>query len=170
MESTENVIPDVSSSAPGKRSWNLLLWVGFLLTIAAFLSYVLFFYRYPITRDVPWVNWILFAAAMALLFVGLRRAFRQPQLYRGKVLGSILAALSLLVLGFFAATIFYFSNQLPQSAAAPRVGSQAPAFTLTDTRGNSVTLASLLSSPIDPANPASPKPKGVVLIFYRGHW
>ena len=147
-----------------------MLWAGFLLAVAAFPSYVLVFYRYPITRDVPWVNWILFAAAIALLIAGLKRAFGQAQLYRGKIFGPILTILSVVVLGFFAATIFYFSKQLPQSAAAPRVGSQAPEFTLKDSHGNSVTLASLLSSRIDPGNPASPKPKGVVLIFYRGYW
>lgn len=164
------MMPEPNGPPPVRRSWNPALWAGFLLTVAAFLSYVLVFYRYPITRDVPWVNWILFAAAMLLLVVGLRRAFRQPQLYRGEIFGSILTALSLAILGVFAATIFYFSKQLPQSAAAPRVGSQAPSFTLRDVHGNSITLASLLSSPIDPANPASPKPKGVVLIFYRGYW
>jgi hypothetical protein len=164
------VVPELNSTPPPKRSWNPPVWAGFLLTIAAFLSYVLFFYRYPVTRDIPWVNWLLFSAGMALLIVGLRRAFGKPQLYRGKIFGPILTTLSLLVLGLFAATIFYFSKQLPQSAAAPRVGSQAPGFTLADTQGNSVTLASLLSSPIDPGNPASPKPKGVVLIFYRGYW
>jgi hypothetical protein len=164
------VIPEPGSTPPPKRSWNPALWAGFLLTVTAFLSYVLVFYRYPITRDIPWVNWLLFAAAVMLLFAGLRRAFRQPQLYRGKIFGPILGTLSLLVLALFGATIFYFSRQLPQSTRAPRVGSQAPGFTLTDTHGNAVTLANLLSSPIDPGNPASPKPKGVVLIFYRGYW
>lgn len=161
---------DTGIPGAAKRSWNSALWAGFLLTLASFLSYFIVLYRYPITRDVPWFNWILFAAALALLFAGLRRAFAQPQVYRGRIFGPILATLSVLVLATFAAVIFYFSKQLPQSAAAPRVGSQAPGFTLTDTHGNSVTLASLLSSPIDPTNPGSAKPKGVVLIFYRGYW
>jgi hypothetical protein len=37
---------------------------------------------------------------------------------------------------------------------------------LADTGGATVTLASLLSTPISASQPT----KGVVLIFYRGYW
>ena len=77
-------MPEPDGPPPVKRSWNPALWAGFLLTVAAFLSYVLVFYRYPITRDVPWVNWILFAAAMLLLVGGLRRAFGNHNSIVGK--------------------------------------------------------------------------------------
>jgi hypothetical protein len=140
-----------------KRSWNWSLWTGFLLVLAGFLSYS-FFAQFPITRDFPWANLLLFAAGGVLLVAGLVRAFRKPELYRGKVFGTILAVLSLLVFGFFAFGVFYMVRQMPASAGAPRVGQKAPDFTLPDQDGKPVALTDLLS------------PNGTVLIFYRGHW
>jgi peroxiredoxin len=56
-----------------------------------------FFARYPITRDFPWANLPLFAAAGILLVMGLVRAFGNPKAYRGKISGPILTTLSLLI-------------------------------------------------------------------------
>jgi len=93
-----------------------------------------------------------------LLLVGLFRAFGRPQVYRGKVFGSIFAVLSILLFAFFSYEIFYVLRQVPFSAQAPRVGEKAPEFTLPDQNGKQVSLSDLLS------------PNGAVLIFYRGHW
>jgi len=151
-----------------KRQWNFSLWTGFLLVLAGFMSYVPFFALFPITRDFPWVNLLLFVTGGTLLVSGLRRAFRQPELFRGKILGSIMALLSIAGIGFFAFGLFCVARQLPASAAAPHVGQKAPEFTLLDQNGKSVALADLLSSP--PAGAAGTKANGVLLIFYRGHW
>ena len=62
-----------------KRRWNLFVWAGFGLTALAFLSYFAFFARFPVTRDFPWVNLILFLAGGWLLGIGLQRAFREPE-------------------------------------------------------------------------------------------
>ena len=62
-------------------------------------SYISLFARFPLTRDFPWVNLLLLAAGLALLGAGVVRAFRKPQLYRGRIFGS---ALALLGLGLFA--------------------------------------------------------------------
>jgi hypothetical protein len=99
------------------------------------------------------------------LAVGLIRAFRQPRLYRGKIFGSVLATLGILVFGFFAFFIFYEFRQLPPSTGAPRVGQKAPEFTLPDQDGKSIVLADLIS----PANLGG-KSGGALLIFYRGFW
>jgi hypothetical protein len=99
--------------------------------------------------------------------MGLVRAFRQPQLYRGRIFGSVLTVLGLAVFGVFAFGLFYLGRQLPRSDAAPHVGQKAPDFTLTDQNGKSVSLSRLLSEPIPGT---STKPKGALLIFYRGHW
>src|SRR5205809_5317720 len=104
-----------------KRRWNFSLWAGFLLVVVGLVSYVPFFALFPVTRDFPWVNLLFFAGGAVLLCAGLMRAFRQPQLYRGKILGSILAALSAAGISFFAYGLFYVARQLPSAAAAPRV-------------------------------------------------
>ena len=149
-----------------KRSWNWRLWAGFLLVLVGLLSYIPVFTRFPFTRDFPWVNLLMFAAGLVLLGVGLVRAFRRPDVNRGRIFGPALALLSVLGIAFFSWGIFYIARQLPASAAAPRVGAKAPDFTLPDQDGKPVALAELLSSPPLPGGKAN----GAVLIFYRGHW
>jgi hypothetical protein len=151
-----------------KRRWNFSIWVGFLVVLAGALSYVPLFVQFPITRDFPWANLLLFLTGGILLGIGLRRAFRQPELYRGRILGSILAALSVAVITLFVWGTLYHTRRLPLSAAAPRVGQKAPDFTLPDQNGQPVTLASLLSP--SSVSERGAKPSGVLLIFYRGHW
>jgi hypothetical protein len=140
------------------RSWNWSLWLGFVFVLAGFLSYE-FFAQFPITRDFPWANFLLFGIGAALLIVGLFRALGRPQLYRGKIVGSILAAIALLVFAFFSYEIFYVLRQVPLSAHAPRVGETAPDFLLLDQNKQPVGLGDLLSGS-----------KATVLIFYRGFW
>ena len=152
-----------------KRRWNFLLYLGFLLTLFAFLSYFLFFYRFPVTRDIPWANWLLFGIALIALGVGLARAFRQSDVYRGKVSGPILAALSLAVVGMFSYIVFFQAKELPASKQAPQLGQKAPDFTLPDANGNQVTLSRLWgTSVVAPATGRADQ--WVLLIFYRGYW
>ena len=153
-----------------KSRWNWPVWLGFLLSVLAVLSYPLFFYRFPITRDVPWASFVLFAIGLVFLVVGLRRVFAKEPVSRGKVLSPILAFLSVAVFGLFCFGIFYGSRQLPKSLGAPKVGQKAPEFELRDTHEGLVSLTSLLSTPLDPANPSRGVPKGVLLVFYRGYW
>ena len=123
--------------------------------------------RFPATRDVPWVNVLFLGTGLALLFVGLRRAFGQPQQYRGKIAGTILGAVSVLIVALFCFVVFYQTRQLPASTGAPKVGEKAPEFVLPDTNNQPISLASLLSTPL--VNSQTP-PEGVVLVFYRGYW
>ena len=139
------------------RKWNCPLWVGFVVAVGGLFSYE-FFAEFPMTRDFPWANLLLFGIGAALLLLGLFRAFGRPQVYRGKVFGSIFATISLFLFAFFAYEIFYVLRQVPLSAQAPRVRAKAPEFSLPDQNGKSMALADLLS------------PNGAVLIFYRGHW
>lgn len=150
------------------RSFNWHIWAGFLLSIVAFVSYTVFFVNFPITRDFPWANLILFMIAAALLFVGVRRAFAPDRSRLAKVGSSILAALGVLIIGLFIFAIFVFARWLPASTGAPRLGNKAPEFTLADANAKATSLGELLTTPINVSNTA--KPRGVLLIFYRGYW
>lgn len=148
---------------------NWQIWAGFVLTLVAAFSFPLVFMRWPVTRDFPWANLILFAAAMVLLVLGLRRAFipnnKPDKRIFAKIFGSLAAALGVLLLAGFLFSVFVYGTWLPASAAAPLVGQKAPDFTLTDANDQPVTLAQLLTEPVN-----NKPPKGVLLIFYRGYW
>jgi predicted benzoate:H+ symporter BenE len=85
-----------------KRRWNLSLWTGFFLVLAGLGSYIPLFALFPVTRDFPWANLLLLAIGGVLMCAGLMRAFKQPEAYRGKIFGSILAVLSIAGIGLFA--------------------------------------------------------------------
>jgi len=148
------------------RRLNWPLWVGFVLTIAAFLTYFFVFVLFPVTRDFPWANLLLFAAAMFLIFLGVRRGFAsdRPHPVRSKIVASIVATVSVVILGLFVFTIFVAGRWLPASKGAPQVGQLAPDFSLPDTNGDQVALADLFEA----VN--GQEPKGVLLVFYRGYW
>jgi hypothetical protein len=148
-----------------RRNWHL--WTGFVLCLLGVVSYFFLFYRWPVTRDVPWANFLILAAGLGFIISGLRRAFGQSREFKGKIAGPILGVLSLALAGFFCFLIFYATKQLPKSAGAPKIGQKAPEFTLIDENNKEVSLASLLATPL-PNSSASPK--GVFLIFYRGYW
>jgi hypothetical protein len=135
-----------------RSRFNWPLWSGLLLAVVAFISYFAFFARFEVTRDVPWVSFVLFAIAIALLISGWRRAPR-------KIVATIVAVLGFLILGLFTFSITIGSKNLPVSQRAPAVAQKAPTFTLPDTNNRMVSLAGVLS-----------RSNGVVLVFYRGHW
>lgn len=147
------------------RRFNWQIWTGFLLSLVAFLSYFFVFVNFPSTRDFPWANLLLFAVAIVLLLLGVRRAFAPDRRRGSKIMASIVAILGVAVLGFFIFAVFVMARQLPASAGAPRLGQKAPDFSLTDTSGKPVALSELLSTPIN-----GKAPKGVLLVFYRGYW
>jgi hypothetical protein len=144
-------------------NWQIL--AGFLLSIIALLSYPFVFVNWEATRDFPWANLLLFAIAAILVFIGLRRAFKPDRRIVSKIVAPILATLSILILGLFIFAAFIAARWLPPSTAAPKVGQRAPEFTLADTNNKPVSLANLLSEPIN-----NKPPKAVLLIFYRGYW
>jgi hypothetical protein len=135
------------------RSWNWPLWSGLLLSAVAFISYFAIFARWPLTRDFPWVNLLLFAIALALLYAGVRRASR-------KIIPVITTVVGTAIFVVFIMMVFVAFKQMPAATNAPRVGSRAPDFTLLDTNRRPVSLSQLVAS----------SPRGVLLIFYRGYW
>ena len=147
------------------QRFNWQIWAGFLMTVAALFSYPFVFVRWPITRDFPWANLLLFGIAAVLLMIGVRRAFAPDRRRMSKIGAAALATLSALVLGLFVFAAFVAARWLPAAHGAPQVGQKAPDFTLNDTAGKPVNLSQLLSTPIN-----GKSPKGVLLIFYRGYW
>jgi len=171
-----------------------------VLSVAAFFSYPFVFAMFPVTRDFPWANLLLFGVAAALLLVGVRRAWTgqkpDPRVSDGaaplgwdgeggrtvaKIAAAVLATLSVLVLGFFIFAAFIMSRWLPAAHGAPQVGQKASDFSLADTNGRLVSLSELLSSPIEGKTgnagaltgnerEARTVPRGVLLVFYRGYW
>jgi len=149
------------------RRFNWPLWLGFILSVVTFFSYFAVFVWYPITRDFPWANLLLFVIAVVLLFMGLRRGFAsdRPHPTRSKIVSSIVSVLGIAVFAMFIFVIFVGGRWLPASKGAPQVGQRVPDFSLPDTSGKQVSLNELLTTPINGS-----APKGVLLVFYRGYW
>jgi hypothetical protein len=173
---------DLHQQTPRQRNW--AAWLGLLFAVAAMLSNAGFFLGLPAPRLIAWLGVVLVIAALVCAVIGVMRAFRQPQIYGGKVSSSILGVLALLICGLVAFGSFH-ARDLPSSAAAPQVGQKVPDFTLADTGGNKVSLGQLLgkadsstsasanngSGQAIPAGLSTATPtRAVLLVFYRGYW
>ena len=140
-----------------------MLWLGLALLLLAILSNLLYFFKVPAPL-LPWVNLTLPILALLFLLIGLVRAFTRSQVYRGKIWGSIVAVLAvLLVVG--SVLFFVVARKLPRSGGAPQIGQRVPDFALSDSTGQPTSLAQLFS-----ASAGAPPPKAVLLVFYRGYW
>jgi hypothetical protein len=151
-----------------QRRRNGALWMGLAFLLLAVLSNIPSLYATRIPEPIlPWISLLLPIVGLAFCFVGLKRAFGEPQIFRGKVGGSILTVLSVL---FVALSVLFFvsARAVPKSGSAPQVGQKVPDFTLNNTSGQPTSLSSLLSTPIGAASGKTPK--AVLLVFYRGYW
>lgn len=162
-----------------ERRRNRAPWLALLLAVVAVLSNVGFFVSMPGQGALVWVGLVLAVAALVNAAVGVMRAFRQPQVYGGKVSSSILGMIALLLCAFVGFA-FATARALPASSGAPHVGQKAPDFTLADTSGAKVSLKQLLGKTSGPlvtaltnsnaTSATATPPKAVLLIFYRGWW
>ena len=151
---------------PQKQS-NRLLWIGLAFILLAILSNLLSLFKLS-PALLPWVILALPIVSLVFLLLGVVRAFRQPQIYKGKIWGSIVAVLAILLVA--ASTLFFIgARKLPRSAGAPQIGQRVPDFTLPDSTGQLTTLAQLFSASAS-ASSTAPPPKAVLLVFYRGYW
>ncbi len=161
--------PIPAMGAMYQRRRNRALFDGSVVMVLAILSNfpVLYALNFPGQGLLPWISLALPAISVVFFIVALKRAFGQPERYRGKILGSILCVLSVLVL---AGSVwgFHHAKDLPASSGAPQVGQKAPDFTLNDNSGKPVSLSQLLATPIDTTSGKAPK--AVLLVFYRGYW
>jgi hypothetical protein len=101
-----------------KRRHNIFLWIGFVLVLLAVLTYIPIFALFASTRDVPWVNYLLFLAGAILLALGLRRAFGQPQIYRGKIRSRLCYSTSRETLGFYFSSLQIFAAALSRDGTS----------------------------------------------------
>jgi hypothetical protein len=154
----------LSLAAVGEKRGNADLWWGLVFTVLGVFSNFLYFFLRAGQSIFPWVSLIVPVVGLVFLFIGLKRAFGQPQIYRGKIWGSIVTAVALL---FFAGSVwgFFHARALPGSAGAPQIGQHLPDFTLPDSGGQPVSLAQMLSTVGSPG-----QPKALLLVFYRGYW
>ena len=149
------------------RTLNWPLWIGFLLILVAGFSYLFVFVWFPVTRDFPWVNLLLFLVAAVFLWKGIRRGFARDRAHpiASKIITSILATVGIAFIALFLISYFVVGRQLPPSNGAPHVGQKLPEFTLSDSNSKQVSLNELMTAPIN-----GQQPKGVLLVFYRGYW
>lgn len=149
----------------GRFNWQL--WLGFLLAFVAGFSYPTVFVWFPVTRDFPWVNLLLFLVAAFFLWQGIRRGFARDRAHptRSKIVTALVGTLGVAIIVLFLFSYFVFARWLPASKGAPQVGQKVPEFSLPDASGKQVSLNELLSTPVN-----GQPPKGVLLIFYRGYW
>src|SRR5947209_20444382 len=120
LKSIQSAKKQVQNMTEKRR--NTALLAAWIATPAAFLiNLVYFLLQFPGEWLLPWVNLVIFILALALCVTALRCAFGQPEVYRGKIAGSIITVLACLL---FAFTVFAFrvARQMPETAQAPQEG------------------------------------------------
>jgi hypothetical protein len=157
---------DTPLSPATQRRTNSALWYGLLITLFGVITQFFYFLRppRPISHVLPWINLMLPAIGLIFLFIGLARAFSRLAVYSGKIWGSCVTVIALvLVAGNI--VLFQKTRDVPNSAGAPQIGQRLPEFTLSDSSGQPTSLSQLLSSSADGS-----RPRAVLLVFYRGYW
>ena len=116
-----------SVAALNERRRNSAVWLGLILAIVALLSQGLFFVKVPGQGALPWLSLALATTAVILVLLGVKHAFFESKLYRGKIAGSIITVISVLV---FAVTVFGFvtARKIPGTAGVPQVGQTSSGF------------------------------------------
>jgi hypothetical protein len=153
------------------RRRNIAHWAGLVIVLAAPVLHLFVFVRIPSMRNLPWTPFLMLGAGLLLIGRGLRRAWREPDRYRGRIAAPLVAALGLMVAGFFGFALLYAPRQIPPATDAPRVGEKAPGFTLADQEGRPVSLEDLLRPGTGGGGAGNGgAARGVLLVFYRGHW
>lgn len=138
------------------------------MLLALVLGFMPLYAQLPGQQALPWIDVLLSVLAVVFIAVGLRRTITQPERYRGKAGAWVLTVVSTLLMAF-AFFGFFAARHIPEANAAPQKGQRAPDFQLQDTNGQIVSMAQLLAEPVAPAS-SGPRPKALLLIFYRGYW
>lgn len=145
----------MSEETASRTRANHALWLGPLVALVGFLSYFLFFARWPLFRDFPWANLLLLAAALVLSGLGMRRAWaRGGWRIAAGIVGVAFSALLVVGLLFYA---FVLSYQLPSPGLAVAEGEPFPAMVRVAHDGREVDTGTDLGG-------------RTIVVFFRGHW
>jgi peroxiredoxin len=150
-----------------KPRTNSSLWLGLIAALSAVFCNFAFFLNPPAQSAIPWLSLGLAAVALIFLALGAKNLFAQPRTIAARIFGVVVVLFSLL-LSVGSIFGFYKARAVPPSTDSPQIGQKVPDFTMTDTHGQSVSLARLFAPA--PTDAASPSPKAVLLVFYRGYW
>jgi hypothetical protein len=132
-------------------------WIGPALTFAGVVTYFMWFARYPLLRDFPWLNLPLVVLGVVLSFLGVKAVFAAKRPLSRKLgagAGLVLsAALATLFIGY----VFVLSSMIPEARQETMAMAAAPSASLTDAGGAVVDLSDY-------------RGRKAVLVFYRGYW
>jgi hypothetical protein len=159
-------MPNIPISPATSRRTNTALWCGLLITLFGVATQLFYFLRPPrlISHVLPWINLLLPVIGLIFLFIGLARAFSRSAVHSGKIWGSCVTVIALvLVAGNI--VLFQKTRDVPNSADAPQIGQRLPEFTLSDSNGQPTSLSQLFAAATDGS-----RPKAALLVFYRGYW
>ncbi|MFP6663296.1 MAG: hypothetical protein VCC00_03730 [Deltaproteobacteria bacterium] len=130
------------------------VWLGPLVAVIGLVTYFTIFYRWPLTRDLPWLNFLVIAAGIALAFSGMRAS---PGTGWRAGVARLAVGVSLLPAALLAWYSFVFSAQMPATDLAAGPGTELPALILLDDKGDAFHLGMAGE-------------KRALIVFYRGFW
>ena len=134
-----------------------LAWAGGIVSLIGFLSYFLYFARFPSLRDTPWLNTLFIVVGVSMSLYGVKSLFAGER----TLLATIFAILPLIAgvaaLGLLLWYSYVLSATMPLTQSSPAVGAKAPQFALQNHDGKEVKLSDYLG-------------KRVIMVFYRGFW
>ena len=147
----------MADAASTPRRSLLPVWIGPVIAFVGLVSYFIYFYRFPVLRDFPWVNLPVVLVGLFLSGIGLRRTFHPTHGWLAKAVGGLGFLASLGLASLLSAYVFFLSYQMPETAYVPEPSTVAPEFALPDQDGRTIQLADFQG-------------QRVVISFYRGHW
>jgi hypothetical protein len=136
---------------------NNLAWIGPAVTFAGVVTYFMWFTRFPLLRDFPWLNLPLVLVGVVLSFLGVKAVFSAKRPWSRKLAAAGGLVLSAALATLFVGYVFVLSSMLPEARQETMAMAAAPSAALTDAGGAIVDLSDY-------------RGRKAVLVFYRGYW
>ena len=136
---------------------NNFAWIGPALTFTGVVTYFMWFARFPLLRDFPWLNLPLVILGVVLSFLGVKAVFSAKRPWSRKLAAGGGLVLSGALATLFVGYVFVLSSMLPEARQETMAMAAAPSAALTDAGGAVVDLSDY-------------RGRKAVLVFYRGYW